>query len=72
MTGGVPYYGGRLSPAQAYAVSHQAQRSATSDREPETLAPGELTEKLAMLQQLLDDDVLTEDEYQMLRRRVLA
>ena len=25
MTGNVPYYGGRMSPAQAYAASHPAQ-----------------------------------------------
>ena len=26
MTGSVPYYGGRLSPAQAYAASHPSQQ----------------------------------------------
>ena len=72
MTGAVPYYGGRLSPSQAYAVSHQVQPQPPSDPQPGGLAPGQLTDKLAMLQQLLDDEVLTEDEYQMLRRRVLA
>ena len=72
MTGDVPYYGGRLSPAQAYAASHaqaptkQHESSGTAES-----APGELTNKLATLQQLLDDGLLTEDEYRTLRARVL-
>jgi len=32
MTGDVPYYGGRLSPAQAYAASHPSARPPGSAR----------------------------------------
>jgi hypothetical protein len=32
MTGDVPYYGGRLSPAQAYAASHPSARPSGSGR----------------------------------------
>ena len=68
MTGSVPYYGGRLSPAQAYAVSHQAPAESPPAA---TSRPGDLTAQLAALQQLLDDGVITDDEYGTLRKRVL-
>jgi len=73
MAGNVPYYGGRLGPAQAYAVSHSAELAAQQPQvaaDPTPVA-GDLTEKLATLQQLLDDGTLTEDEYRSLRERVL-
>ena len=74
MTGAVPYYGGRLSPSQAYAVSHQ-QAPPLPDparaASPAMGGPGELTATLAALQQLLDDGIVTEDEYARLRKRVL-
>jgi hypothetical protein len=54
MTGNVPYYGGRLSPAQAYAASH----------------PGHGQDTLAALDRLLAEGVLTRDEYADLRARV--
>jgi hypothetical protein len=72
MTGTVPYYGGRLSPSQAYAVSHQPPVSAAPAPRSEADTAGYLTATLATLQQLLDDGVLTADEYQELRQRVLA
>ena len=60
MTGDVPYYGGRLSPSQAYAVSHQAGAGSSAAAPPTAGTPaGDLTEKLATLQQLLDDGVIT-------------
>jgi hypothetical protein len=72
MTGSVPYYGGRLGPAQAYAVSHSAELAAGQAAPP---APGpqagELTDSLTTLQQLLDDGVITESEFAELRQRVL-
>ncbi|HEX5018632.1 MAG TPA: SHOCT domain-containing protein [Actinomycetes bacterium] len=77
MTGSVPYYGGRLSPAQAYAVSHQARPSAQGSGSQAGSAsaasrpPGDLTAQLTALQELLDDGVLTEDEFRTLRERVL-
>lgn len=64
MTGDVPYYGGRLSPAQAYAASHtprpQARPAATPRPDP-----------LPALRQLLDTGVITPEEFQELRARVI-
>ena len=61
MTGNVPYYGGRFTPAQAYAASHpQAARPPQPDPGPQVEA----------LQRLLDTGVLTPDEYQRLLARV--
>ena len=63
MTGDVPYYGGRFSPAQAYAASHPARprhRPAAARRADPVLA----------LQQLLDTGVITAEEFQELRARV--
>lgn len=78
MTGAVPYYGGRLSPAQAYAASHGGQApppsvptfpvpSAPAPRREPVSAAG--PETLAALQHLLDTGVLTADEYAELRAR---
>lgn len=55
MTGNVPYYGGRFTPAQAYAVSHQ-------HRAPDP--------RLQSLQHLLDTGVITPDEFATFRSRV--
>ena len=71
MTGAVPYYGGRLSPSQAYAVSHQAGAVAPAAPPTAGRPAGDLTQKLATLQQLLDDGVITADEYRAFRERVL-
>jgi hypothetical protein len=71
MTGTVPYYGGRLSPSQAYAVSHQSELSRDGASATPAAEAGYLTATLATLQQLLDDGVLTTDEYDRLRDRVL-
>ena len=71
MTGDVPYYGGRLSPSQAYAVSHQAGAVAADASPTQGRRAGDLTKQLATLQQLLDDGVITDDEYQAFRERVL-
>ena len=63
MTGDVPYYGGRLSPAQAYAASHPARpqpRPAAATRPDPILA----------LQHLLDAGVITAEEFEDLRARV--
>jgi hypothetical protein len=63
ITGDVPYYGGRLSPAQAYAASHPSpppSGSAVSDHD----------EALRALRHLRDADVLTADEYNELCKRV--
>jgi hypothetical protein len=57
MTGNVPYYGGRLTPAQAYAASHPAPAKRGPD-------------SLAALEQLLAEGVITQEEHDQLRARV--
>jgi hypothetical protein len=73
MTGDVPYYGGRFTPAQAYAASHptrsQADLRAAPPRQPMRTA-GNPAETLRALQQLFEAGVLTEEEYGELRARV--
>jgi len=83
MTGDVPYYGGRLSPAQAYAASHPSRRrpsppypspptpspSSPSPRQP-VPTRGE-ADTLAALQHLLDTDVIDEAEYRQLQARLI-
>ena len=67
MTGDVPYYGGRLTPAQAYAAS---QPSRPRPRPAATPAAAPAADPLPALQQLLDTGVITAEEYQDLRARV--
>jgi len=81
MTGSVPYYGGRFTPAQAYAASHPTRRppgsapppgwagvsaSRTAMPEPSRSA----ADTLAALQHLHDTGVITPEEYAELRARV--
>jgi hypothetical protein len=86
MTGNVPYYGGRFTPAQAYAASHPGWRPGPGP----TLASGPLVRTpmpeggppappppakdpaytLQALQNLLDAGVITPEEYERLRSRV--
>ena len=82
MTGNVPYYGGRFTPAQAYAASHpytgaqgpqppgpvQGGRTELPAAAPARATSSEDT--LLVLQQLLDSGVLSQDEYDDLRSRV--
>jgi hypothetical protein len=63
MTGNVPYYGGRFTPAQAYAAAHPSGR-------PASVAEGN-AQTLAALQYLLDTGVITTGEYDDLRARVV-
>ena len=63
MTGSVPYYGGRFTPAQAYAAAHPSGRPASSA---EGQAP-----TFAALQHLLETGVITAGEYNDLRARVV-
>jgi hypothetical protein len=58
MTGDVPYYGGRFTPAQAYAAAHPPPPPAPPARDP-----------VAALDQLLESGVLTQEEYDELRAR---
>jgi hypothetical protein len=74
MTGDVPYYGGRFTPAQAYAASHPRARPVA----PPTPAPARpvgaptpsRADQLAALQHLLDTGVISSEEHQQLRNRV--
>jgi hypothetical protein len=63
MTGDVPYYGGRFTPAQAYAASHPRAR-------PVAPPPPSRADQLAALQHLLDAGVISPEEHQQLRNRV--
>lgn len=64
MTGNVPYYGGRFTPAQAYAAAHPAP----PPQPPPPPAPRR--DSLAALDDLLAQGVLTRAEYDDLRARV--
>jgi hypothetical protein len=77
MTGSVPYYGGRFTPAQAYAASH------SSAPPPDRLVPSgspvaappapasraESSDTEPALRQLRDSGVLTHEEYDQLLAR---
>jgi hypothetical protein len=62
MTGNVPYYGGRFTPAQAYAASHP--------RRPPP--PATDVSKLQALQHLRDTGVITAQEFDTFKARVTA
>jgi len=71
MTGGVPYYGGRLSPAQAYAASHPTHPTHSPAPAPAAQAPARSRQdQVEALQRLLDTGVLTQEEFDELRARV--
>jgi hypothetical protein len=78
MTGSVPYYGGRFSPAQAYAAAHPQATSGpgpgTAPRaaQPVVASAGPTSESLAALRRLRDEGLLTEEEYVDLVSRVSA
>ncbi len=56
MTGDAPYYGGRLTPGQAYAAS---QPNPPATRDPQEA-----------LEQLRETGVIDEQEYEQLRTRI--
>ena len=76
ITGDVPYYGGRFTPAQAYAASHPvapppAPSSPTSSAPPSGhVAPSPRSDPAAALAHLLETGVITREEYDELRARV--
>jgi hypothetical protein len=87
MTGNVPYYGGRFSPAQAYAAAHPTESglpvagstAAAFGRPPgpppgspvpPTSRAGSQADTLAALQYLLENGVITTQEYEEMRARV--
>jgi hypothetical protein len=59
MTGNVPYYGGRLTPAHIYAISHPARP-----------AGAEPAATIDALNRLRAAGVLTEEEYARILSRV--
>ena len=69
MTGNVPYYGGRFTPAQAYAAAHPSQWPGGAGSR---TGAGPRADPLAALQHLLDIGVITAAEYEELRARVVA
>ena len=74
MTGDVPYYGGRFTPAQAYAASHPRARPVPPPpparaRPVDAPAPSR-ADQLAALQHLLDTGVISPEEHQQLLTRV--
>ena len=65
MTGDVPYYGGRFTPAQAYAAAHPRVR-------PVAPSPPSRADQLAALQHLLDTGVISPEEHRRLLDRVAS
>jgi hypothetical protein len=83
MTGNVPYYGGRFTPAQAYAASHPPapRHRAAAPAPPAPPAPepasaaaaGAATTRpdpVAALDHLLETGVINQEEYDQIRPRV--
>jgi hypothetical protein len=78
MTGDVPYYGGRFTPAQAYAASHPKHRQAPapsaagppaaspSATSPSATSPSATVDALTHLR---DTGVITQEEYAKLLTR---
>ena len=66
ITGDVPYYGGRFTPAQAYAASHPTPPPPPPPHRRDPPRP----DPLAALAHLLDTGVITREEYDELRARV--
>ena len=65
MTGDVPYYGGRFTPAQAYAAAHPRARAVAP-------SPQSRADQLAALQHLLDTGVISPEEHRRLLDRVAS
>ncbi|MDH2415234.1 SHOCT domain-containing protein [Nocardioides sp. CER19] len=75
MTGSVPYYGGRLTPAQVHALEHPNEplppslrlppvsRSATTPKDPKVVR---------QLRKMRDKGVITEEEFTTISARVRA
>ena len=71
MTGSVPYYGGRFTPAQAYAASHPVHPPRPPVPPPEANAPlVPRADQVEALQHLLETGVLTQEEFDELLGRV--
>jgi len=72
MTGGVPYYGGRFTPSQAYAASHPSAPPPprpVTNKSPVAPQVTRHPETEAALRQLRDTGVITPAEYDDLMSR---
>jgi hypothetical protein len=83
MTGTVPYYGGLLTPAQAYAASHPstappaapvATAAPAAPAAPPLPGPAaaDPVDQLARLKVLLDEGVVSQAEFDTVKARILA
>ena len=68
MTGDLPYYGGRLTPAQAYAAQHADDPAPPAAPPPQQRTVGE---RLAMLDELRAEGTVDDAEYEALRARIV-
>jgi hypothetical protein len=71
MTGNVPYYGGRFTPAQAYAAAHPSRPAAAPPLPPSRAQTSATIDADAeeALRHLRDTGVITAEEYDELRTR---
>ena len=70
MTGSVPYYGGRLTPAQAYAAAHPPRPQVPPPAAQPPARPSQ--DPVEALQHLLDTGVLTQEEFDAEKQKVLG
>ena len=75
MTGNVPYYGGRFTPAQAFTASHNTPRPAPPRparprADPPNAAAQPRRDPLEALDHLLETGVVDQQEYEQLRARI--
>ena len=70
ITGDVPYYGGRFTPAQAYAASHPTPAPPPPPPPARPAGGAASSDPLAALAHLLDTGVISRAEYDELRARV--
>ena len=75
MTGQVPYYGGRLTPAHIYALQHPGQPVPDGlglPRASRSAVTPKASKAIRRLRKLHDDGVITDDELATLSARVSA
>ncbi len=74
MTGNVPYYGGRLTPDQVYAIEHPpgAPAAPAPGPPPERRTSASPDDQLAALQHLLDTGAITPEEHRQLSARLTS